>query len=280
MCPESLTWIQAALFPSKKTQESKAPQLGCSFVHGTHEVLLAMTTNTLSPSFVRQMLENTGSPDLFLVGLRCAKDARSRQRFRCECNGLTVDPDRDMPKLVSSISALVQTDLRSMMDKVLKVAGPLTMGITQEARTFSTIKKRRRDEPDADGEHNNVHENVPDSMKIEHLVSAQTLQEIVRCIPFLPFETFGKVLTSQRILEHALPMIAISLATSLQRTIIHQPSARPVLVKELAENSCLLGSNGMHTSCRACKLFSIRGPMPRNLRDLALVASRTPTKRT
>ena len=248
LCPESLTWIQAALFPSKKDKKVKPRNWVVVSYTELAEVLLAMTTNTLSPSFVRQMLENTGSPDLFLVGLTAARKMLDPDSdFVANATGSLVDPDRDMPKVASSISALVQTDLRSMMDKVLKVAGPLTMGITQEARTFSTIKKRRRDEPDADGEHNNVHENVPDSMKIEHLVSAQTLQEIVRCIPFLPFETFGKVLTSQRILEHALPMIAISLATSLQRTIIHQPSARPVLVKELAENSCLLGSNGMHT---------------------------------
>ena len=68
LCPESLTWIQAALFHKKDKKVKPRNWVVVSYTE-LAEVLLAMTTNTLSPSFVRQMLENTGSPDLFLVGL-------------------------------------------------------------------------------------------------------------------------------------------------------------------------------------------------------------------
>ena len=224
--PDSLVWIQRALFEKKVAKKVKDM---ASVANIASEIMLTVSSNSLSPSFIRGLLSYKEHKylDYFAVGARTVRvcldpdSGFSEHAAKTRCNRML----DGMTGIKNELGRLLSQSIPEILQMILKDVGVTSLGISTTPLSPQNIIK--------DGEEVDVYRSA--SLKPAVNNKLQILQEISNALPFI---TFGvtQSLIKNGVHFHSHAHVAIGFVTSLQRLMKFNPDLRSELISELVMN--------------------------------------------
>jgi hypothetical protein len=242
--PDSLVWIQMALFDKKVMKKVKGM---CSVANQCAEIMLTISSNSLSPSFIRGILDYKTHQflDFFAVGVRTVRivldptTGFAEKAATTRCNKL-LDA---MSGIQLELSRLLSNAIPDVLPILLHSVGTSVIGYaSRPTRSFSIL-----DAGDA------VDVFRASQLKDDINDKLQILQEIANALPFVDFRLAAGVIKAD-LIHHAYDHISMGCIKSLQRLLKYNPRQRPQLIEELVMS---LASTSMDNITRVTTMCQV-----------------------
>ena len=221
--PDSLVWIQMQLFDKKVMKKVKGM---CTVANQCAEIMLTISSNSLSPSFIRGVLDYKAHKflDFFAVGVRTVRivldpiSGFAKYAATTRTNAL-LDA---MAGIQHELSSLLSRSIPEVLPLLLKDVGCAYVGFAESPSTqFSILDS---------GEHVDVFR--ASNLKEDVNNKLQILQEINNALPFIDYSLTTKLIKAN-LMHHKYGHISKGFVKSLQRLLKANPDKRTKLMTDL-----------------------------------------------
>ena len=261
--PDSLVWIQNHLFDKKVAHKVKDM---CSVAELCSEIMLTMSSNSLSPSFIRGLLDfrSHAHLDFFAVGVRTVRQildpesgfALHASTTRCNrvldaMDGIQQELGRLLSQAIPDVLPTVVKDVGTEAEgEALVPVGPLSI-LDQHSHLHSHAHATTSSSTSTSTAAKGWFGGSKTSAK--HGAKVFILTEIIKSVPFISYSITQNLLKTG-LLFHSSPSLSRTFALALQNLFLHNPTLRPVVLEDLAG---LLGRTDPSDTVRVMTILQV-----------------------